>query len=439
MLSRGRRLQVVLSGLVILSCLAYLGGQVFGNLPVNSDGRTGKTELSECHFLLKHSYVDQPDGHSLIMAAAKSLEEYLPDDERRTEAGASDLSNVSEEEALRRLESLILQASSGESPKIDAEAALYLALSGMVKSLDDPYTLAMDPKTYARFQKTLHSQPFGGVGLQLGRQDSQIMVFAVLPDTPAAKAGIRAGDMLVSVEQKDVSKLAVEEVEALLRGDPGSDVFCRFSRDGAEFSRTLVRVELKTRSVRGRLIQIPEGPAVGWLSVSSMRDSTGRELEEELGKFQQAPLDGLVLDLRDNVGGYVNAALEAASVFLESGLPVVTIKSRDGEDVRATLGGAPNTRPLIVLVNRRTASSAEILAACLQDYQRAKLVGERTFGKGSVQSLHEFESGGGLKYTTARYTSPRGRSIDGEGLVPDLVLEDLDVLAYCKEQWTRKK
>lgn len=431
-----RRLQSLLSLVVIFFSLLFLGREAWDN----GGPLAAKSEISECHFLLKNSYVTPVDGVKLSEAGGIALLEFL-EAPMRVQGWRERLQEFEEFEALAALEDLVRELSSGTNPPFTSQQALYLALDGMVKSLDDPYTIAMDPDTYAKFKESLESQPFGGVGMQLGRRDSHLIVFAVMPGTPASLADIRPGDILLSIEEQPVAELTVEQAEFLLQGEPGSDVFCRLKREGAPFSRTLTRVVLKTRSVRSRILPVPDGPRVGWITIEGFTDATGSELREELAKLNKEAADGLILDLRDNVGGYVNGALEVASAFLKSGLPVVSIKSREKELMKQTVGAEVEELPLLVIVNRRTASSAEIVAACLQDYQRAKLVGERTFGKGSIQSLYEFTSGGCLKYTTARYTSPKNRAIDGNGLLPDLVLEevDIEILPYCKEQWTTKK
>ena len=433
-----RRVQKLFALVVISFCFLYLGVQALDSTPSVSNNAP-KTEITECHFLLKYSHVDQPKSEQLIWAALESLETYLPPELLDKETQVALFKNADEDEALANLEGLVQSLQEAHQAELGPHGAVYLALEGMVASLDDPYTKAMDPKTYQKFQEGLHSRPFGGVGLQLGREEREILVFAVLPETPAAQAGVRPGDTLLAVEEKAVEALAVEEVEALLRGEVGSDVFCRFRRGDKEYTRTLQRVQLHTRSVRGRLVTAEHGFRVGWLSIDTFQDTTARELEEEIDKLLPSAPTGLILDLRDNVGGYVKTALEICSLFLDSGKTVVRIESPDGKEERQTLSARQIGLPLVLLVNKRTASSAEIVTACLQDYGRAKVAGEKTFGKGSVQSLHEFETGGGLKFTTARYTTPKHRLLDGHGLLPDRILKEEDILIYCYEQWTAKR
>jgi carboxyl-terminal processing protease len=419
-----RRVQIFLSVVVILVCSGYMLSQsLFGP-------RAGlvRSELSECHFLLKHSYVDGADGLALVKAAGRALEAHVPPESVPAWEELDD-----EESALSWLEQMVVQA---ESDGMSREEAVYTAMNAMVASLDDPFTSAMDPETYAKFQETLTSQVFGGIGVQLGLGPGGTMVvFKVFEATPAAKAGVLVGDLVLTVDQKNVAGLSPKEVEDLIQGEPGTAVTVEFSRSDKPFTVSLERVILKTRSVRSKLLRTRTGTVVGWITVQGLKDSTGEELREELKELESGSPDGLVLDLRDNMGGYVNAALAVSSQFLDSGIPIVEIKSREETDVKATLSENHSERPLIVFVNGYTASSAEIVAACLQDYERAVLVGERTFGKGSVQSIHEFDSGGALKFTVARYNSPKGRTIDGIGLEPDVQLDEREVLSHCEELW----
>ena len=419
-----RRLQIVLSVVVIFVCTGFLVNESL----LATQPPVGRSELSECHFLLSHSYVDGADGLQLIKAAAQGLEPHVPPDSLQPWDG------LKEEEALQRLEQMVQLA---ESAGLDRQKAVYLGMDAMVGSLKDPFTRAMDPDQYEEFQKTLSSQPFGGIGVQLGLgKGGTIIVFKVLEDSPASKAQVLVGDLVLSVDGRAVAGFQPRKVEEMIQGEVGTAVSLTMSRDGVRYELNLERVVLKTRSVRSRLMSTPSGKVVGWITVEGMKEETGQELKEELESLRESGSPaGLILDLRDNMGGYVNAALAVSSQFLDSGLPVVEIASRDGSEIKATLEKEHDESPLLVFVNGHTASSAEIVAACLADYERALLVGERTFGKGSVQSIHEFESGGALKFTVARYRSPEGRKIDGAGLEPHVQLDEREVLSHCEELW----
>ncbi len=419
-----RRLQIVLSVVVIFICTGFLVREsIQATKPV-----AGRSELSECHFLLRHSYVDGADGLQLVKSAARALEPHLPPESLQSWEG------LEEKDALQRLEQMVDLA---EAAGLERRKAVYLGMDAMVGSLDDPFTRAMDPDQYAEFQKTLSSQPFGGIGVQLGLgEGGTIIVFKVIEGSPASKAQVLVGDLVLSVDGRAVSGFQPRQVEEAIQGEVGTAVNLTMSRDGVRYELNLERVVLKTRSVRSRLMSTPSGKLVGWITVEGMKEETGQELKEELESLRESGRPaGLILDLRDNMGGYVNAALSVCSEFLDSGLPVVEIASRDGSEIKATLAKEHDDSPLLVFVNGHTASSAEIVAACLADYERAVLVGQRTFGKGSVQSIHEFDSGGALKFTVARYKSPEGRAIDGTGLEPHVQLDEREVLSHCEELW----
>jgi carboxyl-terminal processing protease len=333
---------------------------------------------------------------------------------------------------------------------------VYTALAGMTETLSDPYTVAMDPETFARFNGGLHSHVYGGIGLEVEWTHGAHVVFEVLPDSPAAASGIKPGDRLIEVDRVPLvckeETLSLEQVRILLSGEVGTKVLLTLERAGVLYTRTVVRATFKTRSVTGRLVRGEPSsglPVLGWLRVESLGETTGREMSEVVKTLSGQGATGFVIDLRDNVGGYLNAALEVASLFLPSGQPVVLIEGRGEHRARHTIGANPVTAPLVVLANSRTASSAEILAGALQDHRRAILLGSQTFGKGSVQTLHDFADGGGFKMTTAAYLTPHKRALEGRGLTPDVAVdvgqnrdeEELhaEVLQICQELWTTSK
>jgi carboxyl-terminal processing protease len=429
-----RRLQVLLSLLVIVVALLYLGGQLLGEAP-DLEPRRQDSQLSEAFFLLRTSYVHKLEETPLLEGAVAGLLEEVA--RRQLDSSKlprwSPLPSVAGEASLLRVESFLERVASLDSQAFPRQEVIYSALRGMTDTLGDPYTLAMDPATFARFQGGLHSHVVGGVGLEVEWTHGAYVVFEVQSGSPAALAGIRPGDHLLAVAGvplfgPDQETEPLENVRYLLSGEVGSSVTLSLTRGGAPFSRTLTRATFKTRSVRGRMIgdQQLDQPRLGWLAVESLGESTGHEMADAVARLQTEGAVGYVLDLRDNVGGYLNAAVEVASLFLPSGQPVVVVRGRNGESARQTIGARPIEATLLVLVNGRTASSAEILAGALQDYQRATLLGSQTFGKGSVQSVHDFADGGGFKMTTATYLTPRKRVLEGKGLLPDL---EVDVTA----------
>ncbi len=453
-----RRLQVLLSLLVIVVSLLYLGG-AFDAAAVDPDEGSApvsaESQLFEAFYLLRNSYVHRLEELPLLEGAVKAVRV------RAVESGVAmerlpdwtELPRVPGDAGLRRVQSYIDRVATLEPSKLSREAVTYAALGGMTETLADPYTLAMDPETYTRFNSGLHSQVVGGVGIEVEWTHGAYVVFEVQPKGPAAAAGIRPGDHLLAVNGvllfgRGQPTETLENVHFLLQGEVDSKVELRLERAGSPFTKSLTRASFETRSVNGRMLGDPAlgQPRVGWIRVESLGESTGYEMAETVESLRKQGAVGFVIDLRDNVGGYLNAAVEVASLFLPSGQPVVYVRGRAGEKSRQTVGAAPSTLPLLVLVNGRTASSAEILAGALQDYGRAKLLGSPTFGKGSVQTVHDFADGGGFKMTTAAYLTPQKRTLEGKGLTPDLAVDvsqgrdeeslHSEILELTHELWT---
>lgn len=423
-----RRLQVLLSFLVIVVASLYLGGQLLGEAP-DLEPHRPDSQLSEAFFLLRTSYVHKLDETPLLEGAVARLLEEVK--RRKLDSGRlptwTPLPAVPGEAGLLRVESFMERVAALDSKTFPREEVIYSALNGMTETLADPYTIAMDPATYARFNGGLHSHVVGGLGLEVEWSHGAYVVFEVQSGSPAALAGIKPGDHLLAVAGvplfgPDQETEPLENVRYLLAGEVGSQVALSLERAGVPYSRTLTRTTFKTRSVRGRLLGEPVlgQPKVGWLAVESLGETTGHEMVETVADLKKKGAVCFVLDLRDNVGGYLNAAVEVASLFLPSGQPVVFVRGRSGEKAKHTIGANPVEEPLMVLVNGRTASSAEILTGALQDYKRATILGCKTFGKGSVQTVHDFADGGGFKMTTAAYLTPGKKVLEGKGLVPDI-------------------
>jgi carboxyl-terminal processing protease len=294
----------------------------------------------------------------------------------------------------------------------------------MLASLD-PHSGFLSREEYAQM-RTFTSGVLEGVGMDVTLIDGFVRVIAPLEGTPAARAGIQSGDVILKVGDTPLSGLALDQATELMRGAPGTVVVLTVLRHEGEppLRIELKRERIKLESVRARLLE----PGFALLRITQFSDNTALDLERELAALtRQAPLEGAVLDLRNNTGGVLEAAIDAADLFVESGRIVSaegrTPEARFQRDARPgdMLGGAP----LVVLVNGGTASAAEIVAGALQDQRRGVVMGERTFGKGSVQTIMPLDGGTALKLTTARYYTPSGRSIQAQGIEPDVTLVDL--------------
>ena len=448
-----RRLQVLLSLLVIVIALLYLGGELLLRSEPELSGQD--SQLSEAYFLLRNNYVHKLEESPLLEGAVSALRTEVKKRGLATDRlpDWTPLPRVAGDAGLRRAELYLERVAQLDLKAFPRQEVIYTALRGMTETLSDPYTVAMDPSTYSRFNGGLHSHVVGSIGLEVEWTHGAYVVFEVQAEAPAAAAGIQPGDRLLAIDGvplfgQGVETEPLENVRFLMQGKVGSEVTLKLERGGAAYTKTLTRATFFSRSVRGRLLGDPQlgQPLLGWLSVESLGETTGHEMAETVAELQKKGAVGFVLDLRDNVGGYLNAAVEVASMFLPSGQPVVFIEGRSGNKAKHTIGAKIIGAPLLVLVNSRTASSAEILAGALQDYGRADLLGSQTFGKGSVQSVHDFADGGGFKMTTATYLTPKKRVLEGKGLTPELLVDvsqgrdqealQQEILSITSELWT---
>jgi carboxyl-terminal processing protease len=302
--------------------------------------------------------------------------------------------------------------------EVSREELAEAAIRGMLTALGDRYATYYDTSDYAQFQRLLDGR-YSGVGLWLGRLPSgAIEVTSVLPDSPAAAAGLRVGDALVDVGGASVDGVPVADVVRRMHGAPGSAVAVTVRRHGVIRTLRLTRAELVSADVSSDVI----GDRVGRVRVAAFTRGSGREVRAALDKLRARDVTGVVLDLRGNPGGLLDEGVQVASAFLDGGT-VVSYRGRGVESkTYEVTGRGDTTTPLVVLVDGGTASAAEVVAGALQDRNRAFVVGARTYGKGSVQQPLVLSDGSALEVTVARYYTPSGRSLDGIGITPDVDL-----------------
>ncbi|ANJ68382.1 peptidase S41 [Halothiobacillus diazotrophicus] len=303
------------------------------------------------------------------------------------------------------------------------------AIRGMISRLD-PHSNYMDKSEFKDLQETTTGK-FGGLGLQVGMKENIITVIAPIDDTPAQRAGIKAGDKIVKINGELTQGLDLEKSVKLMRGEPGTKITLTIVRDGVDkpFDVTIERAIINVKSVKARMLD----PGFGYIRIAQFQSDTTEQMHDALNQLikdnDNHPLKGLVLDLRNNPGGVLQAAVGVVDTFVNKGLIVYT----DGRDAdskmsfKAHEGDMLSGAPIVVLVNGGSASASEIVAGALQDDGRALIAGERTFGKGSVQSIMPLSNGGALRLTTARYFTPSGRSIQGEGIKPDVEVHQLKI------------
>lgn len=310
--------------------------------------------------------------------------------------------------------------------KVEDKKLLENAIRGILSGLD-PHSAYLDKEAFRELQVGTSGE-FGGLGIEVGMEDGFIKVIAPIDDTPAQRAGIQPGDLIIRLDDTPVKGLSLAEAVKMMRGKPGTEIVLTLVREGedAPIRVTIVRDVIQVKSVKSRLLE----PGMGYLRITQFQSKTGLDLNKNLNDLVSQngdPLQGLIIDLRNNPGGVLNAAVEVSDAFLDKGLIVYT-EGRGGnakQKFTATPGDVLKGVPMIVLVNGGSASASEIVAGALQDHRRAIVMGEQTFGKGSVQTILPLPNGTAVKLTTARYYTPNGRSIQAEGIVPDIQLQRL--------------
>ncbi|WP_422677653.1 S41 family peptidase [Billgrantia desiderata] len=303
--------------------------------------------------------------------------------------------------------------------EVDDSTLLRNAMRGMLSELD-PHSAYLDRREFQSLRESTEGE-FGGIGIEVGLEEGRLTVITPIDDTPASRAGLQARDVILEIDGNPTERLSLQESVTLMRGEPGSQIRLQILRSGQEapLDITLTREIIRTESVRSEMLE----PGYGYLRVSQFQSRSGEQVNNAIRRMERdGPLQGLVLDLRNNPGGVLQAAVAVADAFLQSGLVVYTEGRLPDTQMRFSASRetvAPDV-PLVVLINGGSASAAEIVAGALQDQRRGVIMGTESFGKGSVQQVMPLGNGEGLKLTTALYYTPNGRSIQAMGIEPDV-------------------
>ena len=325
--------------------------------------------------------------------------------------------------------------------EVEDKQLLTEALNGMLAGLD-PHSTFLDQDHFKEMQQGTAGE-FGGLGIEVGMEDGFVKVISPIEDTPAFKAGLQSGDLIIKLDDKSTKGMSLNDAVKIMRGKPGTSLNVQILRKGQDtpFEVKITRAQIKSQSVKAKLIQ----EDYGYIRVTQFQERTGEDVAKSINKLfdeNKKPLNGLVLDMRNNPGGLLNAAVAVSAAFIPEGELVVYTEGR-ARDSKMHLTAIPENfirdpknnyieklpseikkTPLVVLVNNGSASASEIVAGALQDHKRALIVGTKSFGKGSVQSILPMNNGTAIKLTTARYFTPNGRSIQAKGIDPDIVVED---------------
>jgi carboxyl-terminal processing protease len=311
---------------------------------------------------------------------------------------------------------------------LDYQKMLYGATAGMVAALGDPYTIFMDPEMTSKFKEEIEGS-FEGIGAEIGIKNNKLTIIAPLASSPAEKAGLRAHDLILKIDGQDTSAMSLIEAVSKIRGPKGTEVTLTIKR-GDEESRDykIVREKIDVKSVEWQKISTPNGSLVAYIELSYFGEETANELKKAASEILSSNIKGIILDLRNNAGGYLESAVDVTSLFLEKDKLVVTQVQGSGEkrEYKTRGGNILSSFPLIILVNNGSASASEIVAGALRDSRSIPLVGEKTFGKGSVQELEYLYDGSSVRISVARWLTPKGQDINGEGIAPNFEVKLTD-------------
>ncbi len=301
---------------------------------------------------------------------------------------------------------------------VQIETLINGAIKGMLSELD-PHSSFLTPELFKEFQVETKGE-FGGLGITISIKDNILTIISPIEDTPADKAGLKAGDKIIRIDGKPTTNISLEEAVEKLRGKPGTKVTITIFREGTDkpFDVTITRDIIVIKAVKSRVID-----NIGYVRLTQFKEDAAKELKDAIKELEKEDIDGIILDLRNNPGGLLTEAVNVSSMFLPNGKTVVYTKDREGNEkhLKTKLIGYNDTEtPMIILVNEGSASASEIVAGALQDYKRALILGQTTFGKASVQTIIPMGNGSAIKLTTARYYTPKGRSIQNVGIKPDI-------------------
>ena len=310
--------------------------------------------------------------------------------------------------------------------EIDQAEVMDSAINGVLQSLD-PYSAYMSPKSFIGMQTDTKGE-FGGLGIEIGMESGVIKVIAPIDDTPASNAGIKSGDYIVKINEEQVQGKSLTEAVELMRGPVGSEINLTVRRKNVKkaLDFKIKRAVIEVKSVDAKIIG--DRKKIGYLRLKSFNENSNEQLSKNINKFEKNnKLNGYILDLRNNPGGLLTQAISITDFFLDDG-EIVSTKGRKISETRrffSKKGDGINGKPLIVIINNGSASASEIVSGALKDHKRAIILGERTYGKGSVQSIIPLKNGGGIRLTISKYYLPSGKSISEIGVLPDILVEEI--------------
>lgn len=387
-----------------------------------TDAKSAFKVVENMFTLVRTEYIEEVPPSRIIEGAFKNLTKEMG--KRKLEITLPEVpQELTPDEAEKFLAETFVKLAEVHPQTLDDNWLAHRTIEGMVEGLGDRYTVFMDPEEYRRLRESMSGGNFGGVGIyiELNKENgNRLTVARPIPDTPASDAGVKAGDVILAINGESTVGFTIDDAQERLRGRIGSEVTLTVRRltQARSFDVVLKRDKIRVSSVASAL-RTAGGIKVGYVRLQNFGERTDLELETAMRELEAQGAEGFILDLRNNGGGYITSAVDVVSKFLPTGSVVTSVEERGaGNKVYRTRPSLRSQKPLVLLVNQYSASASEITAAALSDYNRAPLVGVKTFGKGSVQKIFSLPDGSGVKITTAHYHTPKGADINEVGIEP---------------------
>lgn len=302
---------------------------------------------------------------------------------------------------------------------VDKKTLLDGAMKGIVSTLGDKHSVYMAGDEFQSFQEQMTSS-YAGIGVYIGSADEGVLIAGVIDDSPASEAALKRGDIITAIDGTPTSGMKLEDVSQKIRGPVNTDVVLTIREDGADKEVALTRRQIHMKTVMGQMV---EGTNIGYIRIGVFSEDTGKEFTKEYQSLREQGMEKMILDLRNNPGGLVDQAVEVAGNFVPQGSTVVSFTSSDGNTQTYTASGTGDTIPMAVLINENSASASEIVAGAVQDLGLGKIIGVRSYGKGTVQGVYGISNDDAVKLTVAKYHTANGREIDGAGIEPDIMVQ----------------
>lgn len=302
---------------------------------------------------------------------------------------------------------------------VDKKTLLDGAMKGIVSTLGDKHSVYMAGDEFQSFQEQMTSS-YAGIGVYIGSADEGVLIAGVIDDSPASEAALKRGDIITAIDGMPTAGMKLEDVSQKIRGPVNTDVVLTIREDGADKEVALTRRQIHMKTVMGQMV---EGTNIGYIRIGVFSEDTGKEFTKEYQSLREQGMEKMILDLRNNPGGLVDQAVEVAGNFVPQGSTVVSFTSSDGNTQTYTASGTGDTIPMAVLINENSASASEIVAGAVQDLGLGKIIGVRSYGKGTVQGVYGISNDDAVKLTVAKYHTANGREIDGAGIEPDIMVQ----------------